>query len=136
MKSKEKPKYGIWQNVCYMTRVALNTEKKILLIGISTVLVRFLLNFIDLFLAPTVLGKIETAAPLQEILLTLALFTLALMFLWGAKNCLMHCTDFYECKPRMHLYKQVTIKAATTSYPNLLDERCNKWRWDALDTKF
>ena len=134
MKSREKPKYGIWQNVCYMTRVALNTEKKILLIGISTVLVRFLLNFIDLFLAPTVLGKIETAAPLREILSTLALFTLALMFLWGAKNCLMNCTDFYECKPRMHLYKQVTIKAATTSYPNLLDERCNKWRWDALDT--
>lgn len=134
MKSKEKPKYGIWQNVCYMTRLALKTEKKILLIGISAVFVRFLLNFTDLFLTPTVLEKIEAAAPLREILTTLALFLLALTLLWGVKNFLMHCTDFYECKPRMHLYKQVTMKAATTSYPNLLDERCNKWRWEALDT--
>lgn len=134
MKPKEKPQYGICQNIFYMTRLALKTEKKVLLIGISTVLVRLLLNFTDLFLAPTVLEKIETAAPLREILTTLALFTLVLMLLWGAKNFLMRCADFYECKPRMHLYKQVTVKAATTSYPNLLDERYNKWRWEALNT--
>lgn len=134
MKSKEKPKYSIWQNICYMTGIAMQTERKILLIAVSTVLVRLLLNFINLFLTPTVLEKIEAAAPLQEILTTLALFILAMMLLWGAQEFLMSCKFFYERKPRMHLYKQVIMKAAATSYPNLLDERYSKWRWDALDT--
>lgn len=134
MKSKEKPKYSTWKNVCYMIQLSRKTEKKLLLIVISTVLVRLLLTGIDLFLAPTVLSKIEGSASLGELLLTLGGFLLAMLVLWSAKQFLSECEDFYQCIPRMHLFKKCVEKAATTSYPNLLDERCNKWRWEALDT--
>lgn len=134
MKSEEKPKYNIWQNICYMAGLSLKMEKKILLIGIGTTVVSLLLNLTDLFLAPTVLAKIEAMAPLREMLFTLALFILAQLLLSGAKSFLAECAGFYEGTPRAYLFKQVTKKSATTSYPNLLDERHNKWRWDALDT--
>ena len=56
---KIKPKYSIWQNVCFMVRTAWNTHKRVLLMCVVIAAIQVALNLAQLYVTPEILEKVE-----------------------------------------------------------------------------
>ena len=78
MKTKNKPKYNVIQNVCWMTKVAWNTRKSVLFITVFCAVIEISLNLLQLFIAPVILRKVEEHRSLVELFGTIAFFTISL----------------------------------------------------------
>ena len=126
MKNKEKPKYSIWQNVCFMVRTAWNTHKRVLIMCIVIAAIQVALNLAQLYVAPEILAKVEQRASVVELLITIGIFAAALFLLQGAKA---YCTTIRlpaEVDVRSAIIRKMTRKTAETSYPNVHDPKILK----------
>ena len=81
MKQKEKPKYGIWQNICFSVKLAWQTRKRVLVFTVTVAGISVLLNLVQLYIAPEILSKVEQQASLGQLLVTIGSFTAALIAL-------------------------------------------------------
>ncbi|MEE1393304.1 MAG: ABC transporter ATP-binding protein, partial [Negativibacillus sp.] len=86
MKHQEKPKYSIWQNVCFMVRTAWSTYKRVLVICVVAAVIQIALNLVQLYVSPEILAKVEQGASVGELLRTIGIFTAALFLLQGLKS--------------------------------------------------
>ena len=84
MKHREKPKYSVLQNVCFMVRVAWQKRKRVLLLCVVTAVLQVALNLTQLYITPEILTKVEQGVPVGELLTTIGLFTAALFLLQAA----------------------------------------------------
>lgn len=125
-KKKEKPSYNFWQNSAYMVKKAWRDCPSVLWVSLSLVLVAVLDNLAGLFLAPTILQKVESAAPLGEMLWTIAFFSGALMLLSGVQSYLNCNTIFGRVELRSGISSEIAYKKMTTSYPNTENEEVLK----------
>ena len=66
MKEKNKPKYNVWQNICFMVGMAWRHVKSVLWLALAYAALCVGLNLAQLFIAPMALAKVEQAAPLPE----------------------------------------------------------------------
>lgn len=126
MKVKEKPKYSIWQNVCFMLRTAWNTHKRVLIMCIVIAAIQVTLNLTQLYVTPEILVKIEQRASVVELLTTIGIFATALFLLQGAKA---YCTTIRlpaDVDVRSAIIRKMTRKTAETSYPNVHDPKILK----------
>ena len=126
MKMKEKPKYSIWQNVCFMVRTAWNTHKRVLIMCIVIAAIQVALNLAQLYVAPEILAQVEQSASVVELLITIGIFTATLFFLRGAKA---YCTAIRlpaEVDVRSAIIRKITRKTSETSYPNVHDPKILK----------
>ena len=126
MKVKEKPKYSIWQNVCFMVRTAWNTHKRVLIMCIVIATIQVALNLAQLYVAPEILAKVEQRASVGDLLITIGIFAAALFLLQGAKA---YCTAIRlpaEVDVRSAIIRKMTRKTAETSYPNAHDPQILK----------
>ena len=78
-------------------------------------------NLIELYIAPIILQKVEQSVPLPEMLVTILLFTLAMVVSTAGWNYLkdtrcISLDPFYQ-----DFFREGIMKSATTSYPNMLD---------------
>ena len=85
---KEKPKYSIWQNVCFMLHIAWNTHKSVLIMCVLIAGVSVMLNLVELYITPEIISKIENGASIRELLAEIGLFTLFVFLLRGLKSYL------------------------------------------------
>ena len=76
---RKKPKYNMAQNTAYMIGMAWRTRKSVLVYALLTVFCGVGLNLVNLFTVPTVLSRVESAAPLDQLLLTILFFVAALL---------------------------------------------------------
>ena len=123
---KIKPKYGIWQNVCFMVRTAWNTHKRVLLMCVVIAAIQVALNLAQLYVTPEILEKVEQRSSIGELLLTIGIFSAALFLLQGAKA---YCTEIRlpaEADVRLAIIRKMTRKTAETSYPNVHDPKILK----------
>ena len=126
MKNKEKPKYSIWQNVCFMVRTAWNTHKRVLIMCIVIAAIQVALNLAQLYVTPEILAKVEQGASVEELLITIGIFSAALFLLQGAKA---YCTTIRlpaEVDVRSAIIRKMTRKTGETSYPNVHDPKILK----------
>ena len=126
MKVKEKPKYSIWQNVCFMVRTAWNTHKRVLIMCVVIAAIQVALNLAQLYVAPEILAQVEQSASVVELLITIGIFTATLFFLRGAKA---YCTAIRlpaEVDVRSAIIRKITRKTSETSYPNVHDPKILK----------
>lgn len=126
MKVKEKPKYSIWQNVCFMVRTAWNTRKRVLIMCIVIAAIQVALNLTQLYVTPEILAKVEQSTSVAELLITIGIFAAALFLLQGAKA---YCTTIRlpaEVDVRSAIIRKMTRKTAETSYPNVHDPKILK----------
>ena len=124
MKKKEKPKYNMAQNTWFMVKLAWTSrEKKVLVLGLLSALLTVALNLINLYVSPAVLGVVERHGSLGELAGTLAGFVLALMVVSAADYYVHSNVLFGRITVRTQIVNLLNRKAATTSYPNLGDER-------------
>lgn len=116
-----KPKYGMWSNTVYMIALAWRTEKSVLWFCLIQAALAVVSNLLGLFIVPIVLGAIETAAPLTELLGTIAAFALALMAVGAATAYVNENMLFGRVEVRSALTSRIHDKFAQTSYPNTGD---------------
>ena len=82
-KEKRRPKYNVLQNVGWMIARAWRKDRGVLGYSLLIPTAAVAINLAQLFIAPAVLGKVETVAPLEELLGTILFFSVTLFFLQG-----------------------------------------------------
>mgnify|MGYP003373617144 FL=1 len=125
MEEKRKPKYNMWQGTGFMVKNAVKSCKSVLFLCIALAVATALKSAVELFLAPAILKKVETTAPLSELLFTIAIFSFGLLFLSGLKQYIDTNTQFGRIAVRTSIVVQISDKIARTSYPNLMDDKFN-----------
>ena len=133
MEEKKKSPYNMWQNTGFMLAQAWGKYPSVIFLCIALAVVTAAQTVTELLIAPMVLQKVETAAPLEELLLTIAGFSLALLVLSGLKQYLDTNTLYGRVGVRISIVRQIGMKMARTSYPNLKEDRFNDLEGKAFD---
>jgi len=121
---REKPKYNMWQISAFMMKLAWRTkEKKVLVLGFLTAALSVAGSLTSLFITPSILGTIEKRASLQALLTTILLFLMLSVFVNSTREYVAKNWLYGKITVRTSLISMLNGKMATTSYPNLLDDR-------------
>lgn len=128
MKAKEKPKYSVLQNVCWMAGLAWKHRKRVLLFCFLTAGLEILLKLIQLYIAPQVLACVEARVPMGVLLGTIGAFTAGLFLVQGLAEYVETNTVFPRVDVRSVIIGKIGRKGNMTSYPNTLDEGFIKLR--------
>lgn len=122
-----KPKYNMWQNSWFMIKLAWTSgEKKVILLSLLSALLALALNLVNLYVSPTILSAVERHVSAGELFLTIAGFVLALMLVSAASAYVNTNTAFGRINVRIEIAYLLNKKAATTSYPNVDDDKFKK----------
>ena len=121
MRSKEKPKYGWASCLGFMLGTAWRTRKRVPFVCLLLACLRTGQSLVQLFLGPEILRRVETAAPLPELLGAVGLFTLGLLLLSGVVKYVDGITPWSRADVRSSLVLDANDKSCTTSYANTLD---------------
>ncbi len=132
MKNKEKPKYHIAQNVAFMFRCAWASQRTVPFVMILAALLAVGQNLCQLYVAPKILSKVETAAPFGELLLTIGLYTGLNMLLSALVTYFEESRQPGEIDVRVEILMRLNRKICTTSFPNTRDPVREKLRQEAL----
>lgn len=84
MKHREKPKYSVRQNVCFMVRTAWEKRRRVPLLCVVVAAIKVALDLAQLYVTPEILTRVEQGVPVGELLTTIGFFTAALLLLQGA----------------------------------------------------
>ena len=133
MKDKNKPKYSMWQSICFMLRYAWKYCKQVLFLCLVLPVLELMLNLTQLYIAPIVLKQVETAEPLARLLGTIGIFTLVLLLLRGLREYVNQNTLYGRILVRTEIINDINQKGCITSYPNTVDPAVTKMRDKAFD---
>ena len=122
-KKKTKPKYNMWQNTWYMVQTAWEIHKPVIFLCIALAVVSAAGTVAELLITPAILGKVESAAAVGELIATIAAYIGALLLLRAAQAYIKNNTIFGRIETRTTIINRISLKVATTSYPNTLDTR-------------
>ena len=125
----KKRKYSVPQCLGFMLRTAWETRKSVPVVMLVLVLLELTQNLVNLFLAPEILRRVEEAAPLADLLLTICCFTLAVMALSALRQYMDGTTVYPRVDVRSEIVMRINDKAGETAYQNLLDPSFNQY-WE------
>ena len=129
-----KPKYNMAQNSAYMIKLAWTSgEKKVIVLSLLSALLAVALNLINLYVSPTILSAVERKASVTELIVTIVIFVAALMLVSAASSYVNTNTLYGRISTRCEIIAQLQRKAATTSYPNLFDDKFKKLKMKAQE---
>ena len=123
---RPKPQYNMVQNVAYMIAAAWETRKSVLWYCLLIVFCAVGLDLVNLFTVPTILARVETAAPLNNLLLTILFFAGILILLKGLNAYVDANKLFGRVEIRCMILRRINRKLGTTSYPYTENEEVNK----------
>lgn len=123
-KEKQKPKYNMWQNSAYMISLAWKEkEKKVIFTALFLAFSTVVTNLLGIFVTPTILGAVESRVPVSRLLLIIFAFVGTGM-LFDAISSYVNTNVLYgRIQVRSAIITALNRKAATTSYPNVGDEK-------------
>lgn len=122
-----RPKYGMGQNTWFMIKLAWTCkEKKVLILSLLSAVLAVALNLVNLYVSPAILSAVERHVPAKELLLTIAGFSIGIMFV-SATSAYVNANLLYgRISVRREIIYLLNHKAATTSYPNVDDDGFRK----------
>ena len=129
----ERPKYHLLQNIGYMIQAAWEMRKSVLGILVITSVLTVANSTAELLVVPAILNKVETGAPISELLLTILIFTAILLVLTSTKTYVDANTMFGQMEVQAGMLWRVCHKSVTTSYPNMEDKVIGEKRDKAAD---
>lgn len=124
MKEKQKPKYNVWQNTCFMIGRAWIENKSVLVFVVVTAMLGVLMNLLELFVIPALLGAVEAAGSSRELLNVILFFSVGFLVVSGAMAYIRQWIVFGRIRIRSDLLKDCVIKTFTMSYPNTENPDC------------
>lgn len=116
-----RPKYNMWQNSAYMIALAWKRQKTVLLFCLIIAGAGITSSTAELLVVPAILNRVETAAPLNQLLGTILGFTAVLMLSAAIGSYINTNAIFGRIDLRAHLADLVQYKFCVTSYPNTED---------------
>lgn len=122
-KTKEKPRYNMWQNTGYMVRIAWRIRKSVLTLCILLAAAAAGQAVAQLLIAPVILEKVEAAVPFGELVMTIGVFSMVLLVLTGLISYIKANVIYGRIEVRADLLTQIADKLAETSYINMLDTK-------------
>ncbi|BAR06464.1 ABC transporter [Scardovia inopinata] len=122
-KKQAKPRYSMASNVAYMIRLAWNGHKRVLWLCIAVAVFAVGQSLAQMFIAPAALNVIESKGSMSQLLATIGIFTLILIFLDGGYEYFKLDTMPGRISVRLSIIMAANTKRSQTSYPNLLDTR-------------
>ena len=123
-KTKQKPKYDLWQITAYMLGVAWRGRHwTVFTVGLSLALVTAGRTIVELLFAPAVLRVLEQGMALGRLLAVIGGFSVLLVALTFLQSYLSERNLFGKMNVRVDILDLSARKRAGTSYPNLLDKR-------------
>lgn len=132
MNQKQKTNYSVPQNIFYAISLAWKHSKLLLVLPAVSAALGIATNLVQLYIAPVILNKVEQEVPLTELLITIGLFTLALM----VSQCLKTYMESIKYISHMHLQDALSVSilrhGCMTSYPNQLDPEFRGKQNDAM----
>ena len=130
---KEKSAYSLAQNLRFMLRYAARYARRVLVLGAVIAVLQIVLSLIQLFIAPEILRRVETAAPVRELLGAVLVFTAVLWAVsWLTKYVSVNVL-YGRVEVREHIVMDINEKACETAYPNTLDTAIMKLKEKADD---
>ena len=121
MKPTNDPKYPVFKSIGYMLKTAWNHGRSVLTMCLVIAATKIGLNLAQLYIAPQILGKVESSAPLGELFGTIALFSGVIFLLTALDSYWQEACTFSRVGVRTAIIDQINQKSFTTSYPNLFD---------------
>ena len=118
---KEKSAYSLPRNLGFMLRYAMRHARRVLVLGALLVVLQVVANLVQLFIAPEILRRVETTAPLGELLGTIGAFTAALWAVSWLTQYVNGISLFGQVEVRSAIVKDINEQASITAYPNTLD---------------
>ena len=114
----------MWQCSAYMILLAWREkEKKVLLLCLLQVFLAVMSNLVNLYVSPSVLSVVERRASMTELLTTVLVFVILIMFCFAATSYVNSNTLYGRVTVRLALISTINKKACTTSHSNLADEK-------------
>lgn len=131
---KTRPKYNMWQNTAFMLQTAWQKQKSVIVLCLLPALLNVSIQLTELLIAPAILQKVETHAPLTRLLTTIFIFTGILLFLKSFQAYIDPNLLFGRINVRIALLMKLAEKKTTTSFPNTEDTERNRIREKAENT--
>lgn len=120
-------------NIHYMFSMAWKHQKRVIVFMILSVVVEISLNLTELFAAPVVLNQVENAVPMQQLLLTIGIFTAALVVLKSMQAFFDSDTnEIARIYVRIRIISDLNQKSLMTAYPNTCDPEAMKYLGGAM----
>ena len=132
-KKRERSKHNLLQNIWYVIHITWEVRKSVLVLCVLTAVLTVANTTTELLVVPGILSRIEHAASIQELLLTIAGFTFALLTLAFLKSYVDTNQIFGQIEVLGGLIRRVGYKAGTMSYPLKEDADINKKQDKAID---
>ena len=121
---KSKPQYNMWQNTGFMILLAIKAkEKKVLVLCLLSSCLTVMINMVNLYISPMILGVIERKGSVSELLIMIGYLVGSMMFLEAISTYVNENTIFGRISVRLAILNLTNKKAAITSYPNVHDEK-------------
>ena len=116
---KEKAKYGMWSNSCYMVRLAWKGCRSVLLLIGVMIGLEIAKSLLQLFVVPVILDRVEAQISLASLVGTILFFILGLV-VTGALSAYVAQNPLYgRITVCMNIIGDMSNKINLTSYPNI-----------------
>ncbi len=123
---KPKETYGVLDGIRFMVSAAWETRKQVVFVTVWLAVLTVARQVCRLFVAPEILSRVEEAAPLSQLLATIAIFTLLELVLSMTHRYGEETRMSGEISVRTAIVLRINRKACTTSYPNVHDPEMQK----------
>lgn len=123
---KQKPTYSLGQNVIYMILLAWRQRRSVILLALAMVTIASMLSLTQLFMVPSILGKVEAKVSALELTEIILWFTGALIVVSATRAYLESCAQFGRVEVRLTIGAMIQNKALTMSYPNIENPNVRK----------
>ncbi|MBE6936181.1 MAG: ABC transporter ATP-binding protein [Ruminococcaceae bacterium] len=134
MKKRERPRYGMPGNLWYMTALAWQTRRSLLLFLLITAAAAVGVNALQLYVVPQILRQVEIHAALSALLLVILFFAGGLFSLGMLSTYLENLSVHGRLEIRAALRDRILAKMHRTAYENATDPRILNLRKNALNT--
>lgn len=113
-----KPKYNLFQNTGWMIGLAWRNQKSVLGLAAAVAALGVVTSLIGLYIAPVILGAIQTKVTTGRLVTLIILFTGGLIVVYALTNYVNTNILFGRFAVRVKIMAFIQQKVLTTTYPN------------------
>ena len=129
---KDKPKYNMWQTTGFLFRCTWKHCKSLFLFCVVYVGMHIFRRLLELYIAPTIVGRLEARVPLLSLIGTILFFTISIVVTSWVSSFARREAYTAEGLLRLKIIDAINQKACRISYPETQDPKTIKLLENAM----
>jgi len=118
-KAKEKPLYNVGQNTAYVLGKAWERDRQVIVVIAVQIILAVAISTVSIFMPRAVVAQITGSAEVSSLVLTVVVFSAAIMFMQMAKAYFTSLAFMPRLGLRIATLKDMLMKTLVTDYANL-----------------